>query len=254
MLKLTINNQSKTIYHYLFKGWADFGKPEGETRLALFELIRQSKRVAGKTPRIVHCSAGVGRTGTFIALDFIMHEIEQGRLTAQSPEKTQFSESDTSTSTDTWGKSGPPKVKTPTGGEFPSGEENQSLKDDLIYDVVNKLREQRMMMVMNEIQYAFIYEAIREIFLEKYRAKPEGAVVKSVEAGSTEMPRAKIFKIDEGDGTGGSVSEAETEIMDGDEEAAKREAKQKAEKEGDPYAAVAPHYFRGGLSSKKQKG
>jgi protein-tyrosine phosphatase len=31
-------------------------------------------------PRIVHCSAGIGRSGTFIALDWLLQELEEGSL------------------------------------------------------------------------------------------------------------------------------------------------------------------------------
>ena len=49
---------------------------------------------------------------------------------------------------------------------------------DLIFDTVSKLREQRMMMVMmNEIQYSFLYGVVKEAFVEKYsRALTAGVV------------------------------------------------------------------------------
>lgn len=275
---MTINGQSKTIYHYLYHGWPDFGKPEAEDRLALIELTRQTRKITGESPRIVHCSAGVGRTGTFIALDFLIREIEEDRILdptaySLSPSSSTsastlnppagFGFRDEITPTETWGKSGPPKVKTPTT-ELPSGEENNALRDDLIYQTVNTLREQRMMMVMNELQYAFLYEVVREVFLEKYRARPEGAVVKITDPSGTDLPRGKVARLEVGDdgnssGEGAaeaSASEAETEIMDGDELNLTSQSEERDnlgnDKENDPYSAVAPESLREGVEKQSQ--
>ncbi|OJJ51620.1 hypothetical protein ASPZODRAFT_12436 [Penicilliopsis zonata CBS 506.65] len=121
-LELTFGSESKIIWHFLFVGWADYSKPEGEDREALIELIKQSDvKSTPENPRIVHCSAGVGRTGTFIALDHLLQELASGELLSiQDPE------------------------------------------EDPIFEVVNQMREQRMMMVYNEMQFQFIYEIIRE--------------------------------------------------------------------------------------------
>src|SRR5690606_7347431 len=107
-LELTLGSQSKIVWHFLFAGWADYSKPEGEDRQALLELIKLSaeKADAPENPRIVHCSDGVGRTGTFIAIDYLRRELESGELL------------------------------TKTGGDT-----------DVVFETVNRLREQRMMMV-----------------------------------------------------------------------------------------------------------
>lgn len=58
------------------KGWGDYSVPEStETLLA---LIGKVKEISGKStaPILVHCSAGVGRTGTYIATQRLMDTIE----------------------------------------------------------------------------------------------------------------------------------------------------------------------------------
>jgi protein-tyrosine phosphatase len=121
-LELQFGSESKIVWHFLFAGWADFSKPEGEDREALLQLFHQTAaKTSPENPRIVHCSAGVGRTGTFIALDHLLRELDSGELL--SPD---------------------------------------NFNEDPVFDIVNQLREQRMMMVYNEMQLHFIYEVLRE--------------------------------------------------------------------------------------------
>ena len=64
-------------YHYI--GWPDFGAPtEVDSIIVLAKAVR--KLVAeNKTNSkiVVHCSAGVGRTGTFIALYHYMKVLDE---------------------------------------------------------------------------------------------------------------------------------------------------------------------------------
>lgn len=239
-LLLTINDIPKTIIHYLFGRWPDFGKPEAADRKALVELSRRSYAEAGNSPRIVHCSAGVGRTGTWIALDFLIREVQEGRLLdhVSSPTEDQQaaieSKATDHNKTETWGKSGPPKVTTPTQEDGFDKDEH-----DLIYETVNHLREQRMMMVIREVQFSFLYDAVREAVLEKYQIEPEGPSVQ--DAGDLESrPRWSKARRLSGDADAGSVSDAETEIMDID-------SRDAADNDDDPYSAVSPDYVRQGM-------
>lgn len=200
-LKVTIGDTSKKFYHFFYGNWADFGRVEPEDRVALLQLTRVSKHLAGESPRIVHCSAGVGRTGTWIALDYLLRELEEGRLLDQNDfqvnshaknqnaaeDQPQEQNTNTSTTTDTtgkkpsngtWGKSGPPKTTTPEPKE-----------NDLIHDTVDSLRTQRMMMVMNEIQYGSLYEVLREQFIDKYADKATGPIVSE---GGVDVPSVEI--------------------------------------------------------------
>ncbi|XP_033636578.1 receptor-type tyrosine-protein phosphatase T-like [Asterias rubens] len=64
-------------YHYIT--WPDMKPPESSS---LLEFVRrlQATQVTSKGPIVVHCSAGVGRTGTYIALDAML---EQARAEGQ---------------------------------------------------------------------------------------------------------------------------------------------------------------------------
>lgn len=76
-------SETRKIWHLLFGGWPDFLVPEGADRAALLKLIdlsREKNADNSNNPRIVHCSAGVGRSGTFIALDWLLQELEDGTL------------------------------------------------------------------------------------------------------------------------------------------------------------------------------
>ena len=64
-----------TQFH--FTAWPDHGVPKFATSLISF--IRRVQKAHNKdegVPLLVHCSAGVGRTGTFILLDSMLERIK----------------------------------------------------------------------------------------------------------------------------------------------------------------------------------
>ncbi|XP_055884628.1 receptor-type tyrosine-protein phosphatase alpha-like [Biomphalaria glabrata] len=65
--------QKVTQYHYI--SWPDHGVPSSPWALVEFE--QRVSAIKTSTPLVVHCSAGVGRTGTFIALQNILQQAEQ---------------------------------------------------------------------------------------------------------------------------------------------------------------------------------
>uniref|UniRef100_A0AAG5DMF3 Protein-tyrosine-phosphatase n=1 Tax=Anopheles atroparvus TaxID=41427 RepID=A0AAG5DMF3_ANOAO len=70
-------NQSKAVFHYHFLNWPDHSCPSSPADLIKFSKIIRSERKSYAIPLVVHCSAGVGRTGTFIALDIILQRMQQ---------------------------------------------------------------------------------------------------------------------------------------------------------------------------------
>ncbi|KAJ5135596.1 uncharacterized protein N7515_004874 [Penicillium bovifimosum] len=151
-LELAIGSESKIVWHFLFAGWADYSKPEGSDRQALLDLIKLSaSKCHPDNPRIVHCSAGVGRTGTFIALDHLLRELESGHLL---------------------------EVHDPD--------------IDPVYETVDAMRKQRMMMVYNEMQMQFIYEVLREQTDRKLGKIPEW----DSQSPGSEQRSAKVARLD----------------------------------------------------------
>jgi protein-tyrosine phosphatase len=151
LIRTLDGTRSKTVYHLLFAAWPDFLVPEGDDRAALLQLLKLSRKLAApaegnnsatgkleEPERVVHCSAGVGRSGTFIALDWLVDELVAGALDA------------------------PQEV---------NNDEKSEVDGDPVAEVVNQLRKQRMMMVQGEMQFAFIYEVLKELWLERWKAR-----------------------------------------------------------------------------------
>ncbi|KFA75819.1 hypothetical protein S40288_01962 [Stachybotrys chartarum IBT 40288] len=122
--------EPRVIWHLLYLRWPDFGVPTLDDLDGFFDMMQLSHELSHPSnPRIVHCSAGVGRTGTFICLEHLMRELEAGTLEKYNA----------------------------------SGEQQ-----DLIFDTVDLLRQQRRAMVQAEAQYQFIYQVLHKLWVDKY--------------------------------------------------------------------------------------
>lgn len=92
--------------------------------------FKKSNTSVTQPPLLVHCSAGCGRTGVFITLDFLLNVLN---------EPTSISNS-----IDVW-----------------------NMSQDLIFITINELRKQRISMVQNLTQYITCYESILQFFATK---------------------------------------------------------------------------------------
>lgn len=131
--KRKTTTRTMTVWHLLYRRWPDFGVPALEDIGSFFELMRLSRELnaSDDNPRIIHCSAGVGRSGTFMALEHLMREVDSGELENYDRDR---------------------------GG----------VGEDLVFGTVNALREQRRQMVQAEPQYLFIYTVLRKLWMDKY--------------------------------------------------------------------------------------
>ncbi|XP_044752844.1 tyrosine-protein phosphatase corkscrew-like isoform X2 [Coccinella septempunctata] len=76
----------RKVYHYHFQAWPDHGVPSdpGCVLNFLHEVNRQQENLQLELPPnqppgaiLVHCSAGIGRTGTFIVIDMILDQLKK---------------------------------------------------------------------------------------------------------------------------------------------------------------------------------
>ena len=112
----------REVTHLWFTAWPDSNIPQN----SLFDFIRTYRGyrelLDTKCPILCHCSAGIGRTGCFIAIDLILDSISS---------------------------------------EVCGLEENNHFPSIDIFRVVSKLRTYRMGMVQTLSQYLFIYHFLQ---------------------------------------------------------------------------------------------
>ncbi|XP_027873282.1 tyrosine-protein phosphatase non-receptor type 2a isoform X1 [Xiphophorus couchianus] len=70
-LENTKTGESREIYHFHYTTWPDFGVPESPASFLNFLFkVRESGSLGPQHgPSVVHCSAGIGRSGTFALVD-----------------------------------------------------------------------------------------------------------------------------------------------------------------------------------------
>ncbi|XP_066880419.1 receptor-type tyrosine-protein phosphatase epsilon isoform X5 [Kogia breviceps] len=69
--------QTRVVRQFHFHGWPEIGIPaEGKGMIELIAAVQKQQQQTGDHPITVHCSAGAGRTGTFIALSNILERVK----------------------------------------------------------------------------------------------------------------------------------------------------------------------------------
>jgi len=145
--------------HLLYAAWPDHGIPEQEHRAGLLNFIRFvdqiNKDLRGleatadaEPPIMVHCSAGVGRTGSFIALSSLLHS--NGLLlspTSQPAERVPPR---------------PPSLPPSVIGPLP-----ERASWDEIAQEIDSLREQRPGMVQRPEQALLVYDILVGAFMTR---------------------------------------------------------------------------------------
>jgi len=73
------------VYQYHFTEWPDHGVPDDPGAvLGLLNEIHVKHEACGRSaPIVVHCSAGIGRTGSVMVIDVLMHLIDEQGIDAE---------------------------------------------------------------------------------------------------------------------------------------------------------------------------
>ncbi|XP_065904644.1 receptor-type tyrosine-protein phosphatase S-like isoform X2 [Dysidea avara] len=69
-------NHLRVVTQYHFTAWPDHGVPEYATAMLAFHRRVRANHHSSIGPMMVHCSAGVGRTGTFITIDIALEQVK----------------------------------------------------------------------------------------------------------------------------------------------------------------------------------
>jgi len=73
VVKCKFDDKEITIHHVLYYGWPDHGVPESVPTCREVRTLVQ--KLCEKKPIVLHCSAGIGRTGTFAAIEMVCNKL-----------------------------------------------------------------------------------------------------------------------------------------------------------------------------------
>ncbi|KAM3673495.1 receptor-type tyrosine-protein phosphatase O isoform 1-T1 [Ammospiza maritima maritima] len=75
--RISYADEVQDVMHFNFTAWPDHGVPTTNAAESILQFVQMVRQKSAKTkgPMVIHCSAGVGRTGTFIALDRLLQHI-----------------------------------------------------------------------------------------------------------------------------------------------------------------------------------
>ena len=143
--------QKRRVVQLHYNQWPDFGTPAHASHvLGVIQRTNEiSQRLADEAnhgegedpnahPKIVHCSAGCGRTGTFCTIDTVIDELKQQQRSRTRERKE---------------------------GKRSAREKDQWLYEDgedLVAQTVGEFRDQRLSMVQHQRQFVLCYEAVME--------------------------------------------------------------------------------------------
>ncbi|KAJ3995256.1 protein-tyrosine phosphatase-like protein [Lentinula boryana] len=185
--KYTTTPAAIRFTHLLFNAWPDHSVPSPSDRAALFEFVRLVDRVNRQMPSsssseqdldpdppiIVGCSAGIGRTGSFIAMNSLLRHAgflpPPGYSTISESHSAALQQLTQSPSI----PSGPatPSEPSATSLTTPLGPLPTTLSTDLVSQEIDSLREQRAGMVQRPEQAVLVYEMMVGAYVERGELK-----------------------------------------------------------------------------------
>ncbi|XP_062581719.1 tyrosine-protein phosphatase non-receptor type 20-like [Saccostrea cucullata] len=74
MIENMAEGKGRLVYHFMFTNWPDQAVPNTKPLLQYLQLIHAHHTTG---PILVHCSAGIGRTGVLITIDLALAQIEK---------------------------------------------------------------------------------------------------------------------------------------------------------------------------------
>ncbi len=156
--------ETHEITHHLFTHWPDFGVPSSpddkRALLAFVRFVASSNRLTTTPgahpdpPVALNCSAGVGRTGSFIALSSLLRS--HGLLLPEYPPTSPTCPFTTTT------------MHFPILPQSPLGPLPEFIAGDEVASEVDSLREQRCSMVQRDEQHLLVYYLLKEAYDEKF--------------------------------------------------------------------------------------
>lgn len=151
-----------TFTHLLYESWPDHGIPKLEDQASLLQFIRLAHEINKEQPSgspshpdppfVVGCSAGIGRTGSFIGLSSLLRTY--GLIESDVPTVDVLRQS-----------LNPQDIV-----ESPLGPLPASMSDDPVAREIDSLREQRPGMVQRNEQALLVYDLLVSAFKGELQA------------------------------------------------------------------------------------